>query len=86
MYATIVKLNALADAVWAAAKNDHFFPLGGLCLAFRRFVKPFVRGVHIRCVAFKFCRARVDAFVDGVNVKGVTGGGYLGRPLPGQFR
>ncbi|MNV28159.1 hypothetical protein D3C71_1193410 [compost metagenome] len=64
MYAAVVKLDALADTVRAAAEDHDFIAVVGRI----RFALVFVRGVHVGGVGGKFCGAGVHTFVDRVQV------------------
>ena len=85
MAAAVVKLDALADAVWAAAEDDDFFFRGG-----RGFADGFVKQarligrIHVRRWRGKLCRARVYALVNRIDVerrpeRADIGLGFLGE-------
>ena len=61
--AAVVKLNALTNAVGAAAKNEHLAAVFNL-----DFVATLVGGVEIRGVGFKFGRAGIHQIVGGLHV------------------
>ena len=63
--ATIIELDALADAVRPAAQNHHLF----LVRRAHFVIPPIVSGVVIRCVRFKFCRAGIDQTIAGNDAK-----------------
>ena len=67
MNAAIVKLDALTDAVRAAAENHHFFTVGRTGFAFF-----FVSGVEIGGFGGKLGGAGVDAFVNRMQVQCVA--------------
>ena len=56
MAAAVVELDALADTVGAAAKNENFLRISG-----RHFIVPVVGGVHVRGLRLELRGARVDA-------------------------
>jgi hypothetical protein len=65
--AAVIELNALADAVRAAAEDDDFALRGG-----RRFVFFVVAGVEVRSEAFEFRGAGVHELVDGTDFVGLA--------------
>ena len=67
MNAAVVKFNTLADTVWAAAENHHFFTVGRTGFAFF-----FVSGVEIGGFSGKLGGAGVDAFVNRMQVQRIA--------------
>ena len=66
MTAAIIKLDALADPVGAAAEDDRFFPIGRMRFAIgcvRAKCSVFIGGIKIRCLGCKLRRARVDPLI-----------------------
>ena len=67
----IVKLDALADAVWPATQNHHFAPAAGRCLALWRLAKRgLVSRIHIGGGRGEFGSAGVDALINRVQAQG----------------
>src|SRR3546814_7591128 len=75
MAAAIIELDPLPDPVGTTAKNDDFFPVGGLRLVLR-----FAKGrgllgrLHIRGARFKFSGASVDPLEDRPDAQPVAHG------------
>ena len=65
--AAIVKLDALADAVRAAAENHHFLTVGRARLAFF-----FVSGIEVGGFGGELGGAGIDAFIDGMQLQRVA--------------
>ena len=86
--AAIVELYALADAVRAAAQDDHLAPVAGLGLAFgRRRPVALVARVHIGRARLELGGAGVDALVHGVHAVRPArrrNGGFVGARELGQ--
>ncbi|EKD36982.1 MAG: hypothetical protein ACD_75C01301G0001 [uncultured bacterium] len=59
MDAAVVELDALTDAVGAAAEDHDFLPLG-----LYRFIFLFVGRIEVRRIGFELGRAGVDQLVD----------------------
>ena len=66
VHAAVVELDALPDAVRAAAQHDHLLAVGRLGLALL-----FVRRVHVRGARRELGRAGVDALVHGPHAERV---------------
>ena len=71
--AAVVELDALADAVGAAAQDDDLLPGRGLGL-----VLALVGGVEVGGVGDELGGARVHAFVDGHDARGLAPGPHVG--------
>ena len=67
VYAAVVKLNALPDAVRPATEHHDFFLVGGFGFALF-----FVGGVQVGNICGKFCRAGIYPFVDGAHAQRVA--------------
>jgi len=67
VHATVIELNALADAVRAAAEDDDLFLLLGLGLALL-----FIRGVHIRRGRGELGGAGIHALVHWAHLRGMA--------------
>ena len=59
MNAAVVKFDTLADTVWTAAENHHFFTVGRTGFAFF-----FVSGVEVGGFGGKLGGTGIDAFVN----------------------
>ena len=82
MAAAIIELNALTNAVGAAAKDDHLGGGGDARLIFSDAlsiykVRLFVGAVVVRRGGFELCGASVDEFEDGLHAHGFTSGTHL---------
>src|SRR3546814_13637943 len=79
MAAAIIELDPLPDPVGTTAKNDDFFPVGGLRLVLR-FAKGrgLIGRIHIRGARFKFSGASVDPLEDRTDAQPVAHGADFG--------
>ncbi len=76
--AAIVELDALADAVWAAAEDDHFFAIRELGLvAVIAGKADFVGRVHVGGGRGELGRAGIDALEDRLDLQLVAGFAHL---------
>ena len=86
MAAAIVELDALADAVRAAAEDDDLLGVRRARLALRRSGEARLIGrVHIGGGRGELCRASIDALVDRVHVELSALFGDLARFKPGEL-
>ena len=82
--AAIVELDALADAVGAAAEDDDLLPVGGLALAGGLAVAAFIGGIHVGRGRAELGGAGVDALVDRLHAEPGAEGGDVRFGLAGQ--
>ena len=70
MTAAVIKFDPLANAVWPAAQDDHFFAVGwgGLALGLAK-GRGLICRVHIRCLCIKFRGASINPFELGHNTQ-----------------
>ena len=86
MAAAIIELDALADAVWTATQDDHFFAVRRPCLAFDvAHDGALVGRVHVGGLCFEFGSTSVDAFEDRVYAHGMADVANLRFGMLDQF-
>ena len=79
VHATIVKFNALSNAVGAAAEDDDFLGVGGACFAFHVAHRGgLVGGIHVGGLRLKFCCTGINALENGFHAKAQAGAAHLG--------
>ena len=84
--AAIIKFNALADTVRAAAKDDDLARRSRLALAiWLAKAGGFVAGVHVRRFRREFTGAGIDALEHRPHVQRTAGTGHLGLARAGQL-
>ena len=66
VHTAVVKLDALANAVWPTAQHHDLLAVGG-----QRFAFFFIGGVHVRRGGSELCRTGIHALVDRTHVQGV---------------
>ena len=84
--AAIVELDALADAVRAAAEDDDLLAFGGIGLADRRAVAAFVGRIHVGRGGGELGGTGVDTFVDRVHAEPAAQRGDLVLAASGELR
>src|SRR3546814_21156050 len=87
MAAAIIELDPLPDPVGTTAKNDDFFPVGGLRLVLR-FAKGrgLIGRIHIRGARFKLSGASVEPLEDRTDAKPVAHGADFSLCNPTRHR